>query len=392
MKLFKNKEEFHKALIVFVLIASSALFIFGIYKLGDIWQAVKKILGFFTPFYIGFAIAYLLAPALRFIETKLLNKTKKRAHRRALAITILYILFAGVLFLLLYFILPGLFSSISSLISIIPSGAKNLVQAIERIFERYPQINDFYADYGDNLTNLLTQNIQSLANGITSLLPSVLNMTVSITETVAKIFIGIVISIYMLLSKEKLIAQSKKFLYAIANEQVAQKIIQIGHISHKKMSSYLVGQISISLIDAVIIYIVSNILKFPYPLLLATISALFNMIPFFGAIIGCIPCLLIILIQSPIKALYFLIFFIILQQIEGNVFGPKIQAKQLNISPIWVIFAILLFGGLFGFWGLLIGVPLFSVLLILLSQLINEGLRQKGMSTDTEDYLPYSEQ
>ncbi len=387
MKLFKDKQEFHKAMIAFVLIAASALFIFGIYKLDVIWGTVKKILGFFTPFYIGFAIAYLLCPALRFIETKLLDKIKKRSLRRALSITVLYILFAGVLFLLLYFILPGLMSSLSSLISVIPSGAKNLIEATQRIFERYPQINDFYADYGDKLTGLLTQNIQSLANSATALLPSVLNMTFSITEAIAKIFIGIVISIYMLLSKEKLIAQCKKLLYAFTSKEVTEKIIRLGQISHKKMSSYIIGQISISLIDAVIIYIVSNILKFPYPLLLATIAALFNMIPFFGSIIGCIPCLLIILIQSPIKALYFLIFFIVLQQIEGNVFGPKIQAKQLNISPIWVIFAILLFGGLFGFWGLLIGVPLFSVLLILLSQLINEGLRQKGMSTDTEDYL-----
>ena len=387
MKLFKDKLEFHKAIIAFLLIAASASFIFGIYKLDIIWGAVKKVLGFFTPFYIGFAIAYLLCPALRFIETKLLDKIKKHSRRRALSITVLYILFAGALFLLLYFILPGLMSSLSSLISVIPNGARNLIEATQRIFERYPQINDFYADYGDKLTSLLTQGIQSLANSATSLLPSVFNMTISITEAIAKTFIGIVISIYMLLSKEKLIAQFKKMLYAFTNKEVTEKIIHLGQISHQKMSSYIVGQISISLIDAVIIYIVSNILKFPYPVLLATIAALFNMIPFFGSIIGCIPCLLIILIQSPIKALYFLIFFIVLQQIEGNVFGPKIQAKQLNISPIWVIFAILLFGGLFGFWGLLIGVPLFSVLLILLSQLINEGLRQKGMSTDTEDYL-----
>ncbi len=392
MKLFKNKEEFHKALIVFILIAASALFIFGIYKFNVIWSAVKKVLGFFTPFYIGFAIAYLLNPVLSFIETKLLSKIKKRTHRRALSITVLYILFAGVLFLLLYFILPGLFGSITSLIAIIPNSAKNLIEAMEGIVQRYPQINEFYADYADKITALLAQSIQSLANTVTSLLPSLFNMTVSITETIAKIFIGIVISIYMLLSKEKLMAQSKKFLYAITKKEVAEKIFYLGHISHNKMSSYIVGQISISLIDAVIIYIVSNILKFPYPLLLATIAALFNLIPFFGSIIGCIPCLLIILTQSPIKALYFLIFFIVLQQIEGNVFGPRIQGRQLNISPIWVIFAILLFGGLFGFWGLLIGVPIFSVLLILLSQLINDGLSQKGMSTDTEDYLPHPEQ
>lgn len=387
MKLFKDKEELRRSIITFTLIAASALFIFAVYKFDVIWNGIKTVLGFFKPFYIGLAVAYLLNPVLRFIETKLLNKIQNKARRRALSITILYALFAGVLFLLLYFILPGLFNSISSLIAAIPEGVKNLVTTIQGFFERYPQISTFYADFSDKITDLITQSIRSLANTITSLLPSVFNMTVSITGTIANVFIGIIISVYMLISKEHLIAQLKKFLYGIFSKDGAEKIIYLGHISHKKMSSYIVGQISISLIDAVIIYIVSNVLQFPYPLLLATIVALFNMIPFFGSIIGCIPCLLIILIQSPLKALYFLIFFIILQQIEGNVFGPRIQSKQLNISPIWVIFAILLFGGLFGFWGLLIGVPLFSVILILLSHLINEQLRQKGLSTDTEDYL-----
>lgn len=387
MKLFKDKEELRRSIITFTLIAASALFIFAVYKFDVIWNGIKTVLGFFKPFYIGLAVAYLLNPVLRFIETKLLNKIQNKARRRALSITILYALFAGVLFLLLYFILPGLFNSISSLIAAIPEGVKNLVTTIQGFFERYPQISTFYADFSDKITDLITQSIRSLANTITLLLPSVFNMTVSITGSIANVFIGIIISVYMLISKEHLIAQLKKFLYGIFSKDGAEKIIYLGHISHKKMSSYIVGQISISLIDAVIIYIVSNVLQFPYPLLLATIVALFNMIPFFGSIIGCIPCLLIILIQSPLKALYFLIFFIILQQIEGNVFGPRIQSKQLNISPIWVIFAILLFGGLFGFWGLLIGVPLFSVILILLSHLINEQLRQKGLSTDTEDYL-----
>lgn len=388
MKLFKDKEELHKALIIFIIIAASILFAFAIYNFGVLLSVFKTILGFFTPFYIGFAIAYLLNPTLRFIETKLLNKIKKNSRRRALSLTLLYVIFAGVLFLLLYFILPSLFESVTSLVAAIPNGVKNLMAGLQGIIKRYPQLSEIYTLYGGKLTDLVTQTVQSLANAIASILPSVVNMTVSITTTVANIFIGIVISIYMLLSKEKLIAQIKKILYAINGENTARDLARIGHITHKKMSSYIIGQVSISLIDAIIVYIVSNLLNFPYPVLLAVIVALFNMIPFFGSIIGCIPCLLIILIQSPIKALYFLIFFIVLQQIEGNVLGPKIQSKQLNISPIWIIFAILLFGGLFGFLGLLIGVPLFSVLLVLISQLINERLAQKGLSTETEDYLP----
>ena len=388
MRLFKNKEELHKALIAFTIIAASILFAVIVYKFDVLWGGIKKAFGFFTPFYIGLAIAYLLSPALRFIETKLLHKIKKASRRRALSTTLLYLIFAGALFLLLYFVLPSLFESVTSLVTAIPDGVKKLMGVLESLTERYPQMSEIYTQYSDKLTDFITNGVQSLANAIASLLPSVVNMTVSITGTIANIFIGIVISIYMLLSKEKLIAQCKKLLYAVSGQTATDSLLRIGRITNQKMSSYIVGQVSISLIDAVIVYIVSAFLNFPYPVLLAVIVALFNMIPFFGSVIGCIPCLLIILIQSPLKALYFLIFFIVLQQIEGNVFGPKIQSKQLNISPIWIIFAILLFGGLFGFLGLLIGVPLFSVLLVLISQFVNERLEQKGMSSDIEDYLP----
>jgi len=387
MKLFKNKEEFHKALIIFSIVAASILFAFGLYKLSALWNVVKKILGFFTPFYIGFAIAYLLSPALRFFETKVFHKIKKGKHRRTLSLLLVYLLFAVALFLILYFVLPSLLESISSLIAAIPEGVKKLTAFLQNLTERYPQMNEFYNQNSDKITELITQGVQSLVNAIGSLLPSVVNMTVSITGTVANIVIGIIISVYMLLSKEKLIAQCKKLLFGLSRKNTAEDLIRIGHIANKKMSSYIVGQVSISLIDAIIVYIVSAILKFPYPVLLAVIVGLFNLIPFFGSVIGCIPCLLIILIQSPIKALYFLIFFIVLQQIEGNILGPKIQSKQLNISPIWIIFAILLFGGLFGFWGLLIGVPLFSVIMVLFTQFVNERLKQKGMSSDTDDYI-----
>lgn len=387
MKLFKNKEEFHKAIIVFSIVAAAILFAVGLYKFSALWNIAKKILGFFTPFYIGFGVAYLLSPALRFFETKLFHKIKKTKHRRALSLTLVYLLFFTALFLILYFILPSLFESLTSLIAAVPDGVKKITAFLQNLTDRYPQMNEFYSQNSDKITGFITQWVQSLVNAIGSLLPSVVNMTVSVTGTIANIFVGVIISVYMLLSKEKLIAQCKKLLFALSNQKTAEDLIRIGHITNEKMSNYIVGQVSISLIDAVIVYIVSAILKFPYPVLLAVIVGLFNMIPFFGSVIGCIPCLLIILIQSPIKALYFLIFFIILQQIEGNVLGPKIQSKQLNISPIWIIFAILLFGGLFGFWGLLIGVPLFSVIMVLITQFVNERLKQKGMSSDTDDYI-----
>ena len=387
MKLFKNKEDLHKAIVVFLIIAASILFACAVYNFDVIWGGIKMILGFFTPFYIGFVIAYLLNPVQEFLEHKVYHKIKKESRRLMLGILTTIIIFVGVIFLLLYFIIPNLISSISTLVSGIPANIKALTSALANFTERYPVLQDLYSQYGNKFTDLITNTIKTVAGALSSLFPSVVNVTVSITSGIADFFIGFVIAMYMLISKDNLIAQCKKVLFCTFSEKNANRLIGLAQLANKKMSNYLVGQLSISLIDASVVYLVSMILGFPYPVLLAVIVALFNLIPFFGSIIGCIPCLFIILIQSPIKALYFLIFFIILQQIEGNIISPKIQGKQLNIGAIWIIFAILLFGGLFGFLGLLIGVPLFAVLYMLFSRFINDTLRKKGLSTDTEDYI-----
>lgn len=387
MKFFKSKEELHKAISIFLIIAASILFALGLYKFDVIIAGIKKLLGIFSPFITGLVIAYLLCPLLNFTEKKVFHKIKKSSARRALSTTTVYILFFGVAILLICFIVPNLISSISVLVSSIPDGINKLSAWFLDFTERYPEINEWYAQSADKLTDLLTDSVQYILSALQSLLPSVVNVTVAITNSVVNFFVGLVISIYMLISKETLIAQCKKLLFGFLPESKAQNLVNIGVVSHKKISSYLTGQISISLVDGCIVYLVSQILKFPYPLLLAVIVGFFNLIPFFGAIISCIPCLFIILIYDPIKALYFLIFFLILQQVEGNIIGPRIQGKQLNISGMWIIFAILLFGGLFGFWGLLIGVPLFSVGYMLFSQYLSFRLKAKGMSSDTNDYI-----
>ena len=191
----------------------------------------------------------------------------------------------------------------------------------------------------------------------------------------------------MLLSKEKLLAQCKQLIYSITNRSGAEKILSVGKITNQKMNGYFMSRLAIAAINAVLVYIFCLITRTPYAVLLSVIVGAFSIIPFFGATIGCVIGLVILIIQSPLKALYFLIFNIIIQQVGGNVYGPKIEGKQLQISAFWIIFAILLFGGVFGFWGLLIGVPIFSVIYTFIAEWIRDRLKHKGMSVKTEDYI-----
>ena len=387
MKIFITKEEKKKSLITFLIIACSILFACFLYKFDTVWKYVCKAFWMFTPFYIGFAIAYLLNPIMKWLEKFVFFKPKNPKMRRGLSLVCTYIIFVGLLFSLFYFIIPGLISSIASLINNIPENIKNLMAQLNQYVEEHPKINEFYAQNSGKIAEYLTKSVEYIANAISSLIPSVVNVTVSITGALVNTFVGIVISVYMLLSKESLIGRTKKLLYGCFKKEHAEKLIDVGNITNEKMSGYIVGRITTSLIDAILIYLGCVIFKFPYPVLMAVMIGIFSIIPFFGGTIGCIPCVLIIFIQSPLKALYFLIFDIVLQQIDGNIYGPKIQGKKLNISALWIIFAILLFGGIFGFWGLLIGVPLFSVIYTFIVEYLNKELSKKGLSADTNDYI-----
>ena len=387
MKIFKTKEQFSKAVGTFLIVAAAILFAVLVYKFSDVWALCKKILRIFTPFYIGIAIAFILNPVIKGFENSIFKKIDRAKTRRLFAVILTYIAFTAAMILFFYVIIPNLIDSVTSLINSIPANVNHLMKMLNGFFDQHPSLQTLYADNSDKIAGYLGNAVKYIASEVGKLLPSVVTMTVSITGVLTNVFIGIVISVYMVLQKEKLLAQTKQVIYAVAAENRAEKIIGIGKITNQKMSGYFASRLAIAAINAVLVYLFCLIARIPYAVLLSVIVGLFSIIPFFGATIGCVIGVVILVIQSPLKALYFLIFNIIVQQVGGNVYGPKIEGKQLQINAFWIIFAILLFGGIFGFWGLLIGVPIFSVIYTFIAEWVRSRLTQKGLSVNTEDYI-----
>ena len=198
--------------------------------------------------------------------------------------------------------------------------------------------------------------------------------------------IGLVVSVYLLIDKERYIAQFKKFLVSILKTKWANRILEIGRFTNQSFGGFMVGKIIDSFIIGLISYVGMLILGLPYPLLSSTLVGLFNIIPFFGPLIGIVPSAILILLQSPIQCLYFLIFEIILQQVDGNIIGPKILGGRMGISGFWVLVSITVFGSVFGFPGMLVGVPVFTVIYALCSEAIDNSLKKKKLSQNTDDY------
>ena len=232
------------------------------------------------------------------------------------------------------------------------------------------------------LENLFSQFFDILSKS----LYGIINATINITTAVINVFVGVMIAIYLWSSKEVFFAQSKKISYSFLSKTFVDKCIDLLHEADAVFGGFISGKIIDSAIIGVICYVGMLALNIPYPLLIGVIVGVTNVIPYFGPFIGAIPSILLLLFINPVKALVFAIFILILQQIDGNIIGPKILGDSTGLSAFWVIFAVTVFGGLFGFLGMLLGVPLFAILYTIIRRAVNARLTQKGLSTDTEAY------
>ncbi len=389
MKFNMSREQRNWGFTLFFSLAAVAVFIAALLHLNQVLGAVKTVLSLFVPFYIGFAIAYLLNPIMKFWEEKVLGKVKKPQVRRTLSMLITYAIFLLVLGGILAYLLPMLISSITALINDIPGYYDSFIKNLNAFIEDHPGINEVYLRYSEQIHNGIEKLVSALSGYMSGLLPKLANKTLQLGGTLINIFVGIIISVYLLHGKEKLIAQCKKVLNAIfKKDESYQKILNVGQITHEKTLNYITARLLDSLIVAIITYLFMVIFKIPYALISALAVGIFNTIPYFGSWLGAIPPTIIVLITKPHMLIPYLIFIVLLEQLDGNVIGPKIQGKQLGLSALWIIFAIFLFGGIFGVFGMILGVPLFAVIYYFVNAAVNNGLHRQGKSTDTVDYAP----
>lgn len=390
------RHYFRLGLTAFLTVAACITFFFLLYRWDAISGVIGKILKSGESIIIGLALAYLLMPVKEFIEKPLYKfwvskKVKKERAKNwaktvgiAGAIVFLFVII-GILIMSLG---PALFTSIVGLIDAMPSYVESFVLWISESGLADNEVAIFIG----NSINSFTAELENWAK--TEILPlaqqyiaQITSGVLSLAKTLLNFLIGIVAMTYVMSIQEELIGQSKKIIYALFPAKKGNIIIETIRKSNEIFGGFVIGKIIDSAIIGVIAYIGCLLMNMPSALLVAFIIGVTNVIPFFGPFIGAIPSVALVLIQSPIHALYLAIFILILQQVDGNIIGPKILGESTGLSAFWILTSISVAGGLFGFFGMLLGVPVFAVIYYIVQQILIYRMKSKELSTDTEEYV-----
>ena len=362
-------------------ISLSILFFFLIYRFQGFGDAISKLTGILMPFIYGAVIAYLLKPVCNCVEDFLrrLLPEKMGTAANMLAVTISLLFGILVVYALIMMIVPQLITSVTTLYYMARNNLNDFVDwaSHQEIIASNQKLLDFIETSYDNLQDTLDNIVRTkLVPSMQSLLSGAALGVMSFVTFLKNIIIGVIVSVYLLASRKKFGQQCKMILYSLIKPRWADIILEEILYADKMFGGFINGKILDSAIIGVLCYIACLIFKFPSALLVSVIIGVTNVIPFFGPFIGAIPATLLILIQNPIKALWFVLFVLVLQQVDGNIIGPKILGNTTGLSSFWVLFAILLFGGLWGFVGMIIGVPLFAVIYDVLKKFVFHGLRR----------------
>lgn len=332
-----------------------------------------------SPFIYAFAIAFILnRPMMWFERTLFKDKKKKRIFSVALTFTIAISLIS----VLMVLVLPQIGLSIAYLVEAMPGFIQSVSQTAMEVMEQI------------HLNSRLSRQVQEMWNNIgtgimnftVSVLPGVVNVSIGIGNAVIKSIMSTIIAIYMLASKDRLKFQIKKFFYAYFSRNFAEETFELGRMSNTIFSDFIIGKMIDSTIIGIIAFIGMLFIYPDYAVLIAIIIGVTNMIPFFGPFIGAIPSIFILLILSPFASFVFLIFIIVLQQVDGNIIGPKVLGSSLGLSPLWILVGIIVGNGAMGFLGMIIGVPTFAVIYNLVSRNTKKKLEEKDIVADYENY------
>lgn len=363
------------------------------------WEKAKGVMsllkGILAPIIYGAVFAYLLTPIYNRVHDKikelsarmkLQEKSQESLGSIAGTVVSLAVLIAVVTGLI-SMLIPQLIESIRGIIAALPSSLANLNTWLEHLLANNPDVEASVMEYYNQgiqwiwswLTNDLLPNLDRIVGGLSSGIMSAVNM-------VMDLLIGLIVMVYLLNIKGTLLTQAKMIVYGLLPLKAANKLIEECRYVHYVFGGFIIGKLLDSLIIGIMSFVLLNFMKMPYVLLVSVIIGVTNVIPFFGPFIGAIPSAFLILLVSPKQCLYFVIFIFLLQQFDGNILGPKILGDSTGLSSFWVLFSILLFGGLFGFVGMIIGVPTFAVIYRLTMELTTGLLKKKQLSADLSQY------
>ena len=373
MHLELNKKNIKRILL---LVACAIILYWGLNNLSTLGKLLGSFFSLFSPLLIGVGIAYVMNLLLKAIE-RLWDMALKKAPelwrvklKRPICLTATMLLFLGIIFAIFFILIPRLEEAGSTLIANVPG-------YITQIQNWWESLVDFAAEHGVTLPEL-SMNVEDATKFISKILSSdsgnVVNTTIDITTSIlgalVNILLALVFSVYMLAQKETLISQSRRLLLAALPRKAGQRTMHILKLTNNAFSSFVTGQVTEAFILGSLCCIGMLILRLPYALPVSVIIASLSLIPIFGAWIGAATGAFLIVFQSPIKALTFLIFLLILQQVEGNLIYPKVVGKSVGLPGLWVLAAVTVGGGAFGVLGMLLGVPVCSVVYALVQDFI----------------------
>lgn len=384
------KKIFYQSLTGFLSLALAILLFFCIRSLDQLRQGFRWIMDILMPFIYGSTLAYLLKTPCNYLEGKFqaLLPEKGKKYANVLSVVTVLLLSVLVLYLLLSSVIPEMIDSVVALALMVPGRVEDLARWVVRHLEGNEALQNYastmFADMENWLRNWATTDllptVQGMMQGMMGMMGDVVTTVGSVLTVLKNVVLGLIICVYSLLSRRKFAKHGKALVYAVLKPQWAETVLRECSFIDSTFVGFFGGKILDSAIVGVICYIFCAIMSatagFQNAVLISVIIGVTNVIPYFGPFIGAVPAALLILISSPRNCLIFLIFILILQQFDGNVLGPKLLAGSVGLTSFWVLFSITLFQGLFGFVGILVGVPVFAVIYDLLRRWIVRGLKK----------------
>ncbi len=380
-------------------IAVCILFWFSVQHWDVVYAGIKKLMKILAPIIYGAILAYLTAPIYNRVSNwtaSLLGRVwKEKRHvqgaaRLAGTVASLAMIFLVVLGMF-QLLIPQLIESLKGIQSSFPSYLQNLYLWLQELLKNNPDIEavvlaniqtylQMFQSWAEKFfTNIDIGRVAEIVTGVSSSLLSVL-------DVIKNWFIGLIVMVYLLNIKDTLTAQGKKIIYGCLKLRAANAVVEELRFVNQMFGGFIVGKLLDSLIIGIICFIGVSFMNMPFAMLLSVIVGVTNIIPFFGPFIGAIPTGFLVLLVSPVKCVYYLMWIFLLQQFDGNILGPKILGNSTGLSSFWVLFSILLFGGLFGFIGMIIAVPAFAVIYDLIARFVHHSLRMRRLPQETDSY------
>ncbi len=394
MKIERNSKYLTISAYAVGTIIVSAIAVMIIFNIEMVMQKLSVFGAVINPIIIGIFCAYLINPLMAWIENKFFGKwaksdiSKQRNRARALSLTITMLAVILALTLVIVMVIPQLTENIVAIFSNMDSYIATVRDFINKFFEDYPDIVEFLGNPIDDFTKLVTDIWNQYSGELLGFAGNLATGVWAVLDAMKNAIIGLIISIYLLAKKEMFVGQIKKVIFSFVKVKTAQHFLSVCKEANKKFLGSIVGKILEALLVAMICFIGCTIMNMPFALLIAVIMFVFNLIPFIGPAIGCIPCtLLLLLSDDPIKALWFIIFMLILQNVDGNIIAPWILGDSTGLPAVWILISILIGGGLFGMLGMLLGVPVCAVIYMLVKDFIEGRLKRRQLPQETADYV-----